>query len=598
VLGAAWLSCATPASRALDPSGPDEDAATGPSDAGVEIPDASEEGHSFSNADASAPTACTVCSTDLHQVLDCTTRQPVMTCPTDKACAPGGTCVDPCASATSNKSSVGCEYFAIDPDSRDPGWCYAAFIANTWTSPVSMTVEYAGQPLDAGNSAYLVQGSGASLQYAPLPGGVIPPNQVAIVFLADSVGSTNGPLGSPFIGSSGSTCPPGTTVAYAASDPAIHGTGRGHAFHITTSAPVVAYDIYPYGGAGSAISSATLLLPVSAWDTNYVSSSAYASEPSLQSNGNIVFVASTDHTTLTLNPVSAIAGGPGVDAGPAGVSQTFVLDRGESIQFAQESDLTGTVLSADAPVGAWGGHACMDLPATAFACDGAHQQIPPVKALGNEYAAVPYRSRGATEESVPWRVVGAADGTVLTYEPSAPAGAPAALARGQLVEFVATGPFVVKSQDALHPFYAAGHMTGGGAFSGLGDPETVNLVPPAQYLDRYVFFTDPTYAETNLVLVRAKATGGAVADVDLDCLAGPVAGWQPLGDRYEFTRVDLQHMGAPVGSCDNGRHLIQSASPFGATVWGFDKYVSYAYPAGASVKPINTVIVPPTQPPR
>ena len=33
--------------------------------------------------------------------------------------------------------------------------------------------------------------------------------------------------------------------------------------------------------------------------------------------------------------------------------------------------------------------------------------------------------------------------------------------------------------------------------------------------------------------------------------------------------------------------------PFGITVWGYDSASSYAYPAGASVKPINTVVVPP-----
>jgi hypothetical protein len=37
---------------------------------------------------------------------------------------------------------------------------------------------------------------------------------------------------------------------------------------------------------------------------------------------------------------------------------------------------------------------------------------------------------------------------------------------------------------------------------------------------------------------------------------------------------------------------MQSGSSFGLTVWGFDRFVSYAYPAGASVKPVNDVVVP------
>jgi hypothetical protein len=55
----------------------------------------------------------------------------------------------------------------------------------------------------------------------------------------------------------------------------------------------------------------------------------------------------------------------------------------------------------------------------------------------------------------------------------------------------------------------------------------------------------------------------------------------------------VQHLGAKVGGCDNGRHEMTSAGPFGITVWGFDNSVSYAYPAGASIKPINSIVVPP-----
>ncbi|MGH7436347.1 MAG: IgGFc-binding protein, partial [Polyangiaceae bacterium] len=193
-----------------------------------------------------------------------------------------------------------------------------------------------------------------------------------------------------------------------------------------------------------------------------------------------------------------------------------------------------------------------------------------------------------SNESVPWRLVGAVDGTLLTDDPAAPAGAPSTLKLGQVVELDSPGPFVVSSQDDKHPFYFAAHMTGGGAGTTLGDPETVNLVAPAQFLQRYVFFTDPTYGYTDLVVVRPKS---GAKDVTLDC-AGALTGWQPVGARYEYTRVDVQWSGAAVGGCDNGRHQMTSAAPFGVTVWGFDQAVSYAYPAGASVRPINAVVVP------
>ncbi len=37
---------------------------------------------------------------------------------------------------------------------------------------------------------------------------------------------------------------------------------------------------------------------------------------------------------------------------------------------------------------------------------------------------------------------------------------------------------------------------------GRGDAEFGKLIPPGEDLNRYVFFTDPTYPETSLVLVR------------------------------------------------------------------------------------------------
>jgi hypothetical protein len=129
----------------------------------------------------------------------------------------------------------------------------------------------------------------------------------------------------------------------------------------------------------------------------------------------------------------------------------------------------------------------------------------------------------------------------------------------------------------------------------------VNVIPPDQYLASYVFFTDPTYPDTNLVFVRKKAVDGAFKDVTLDC-AGTLTGWQPIGSDYEYTRLDLiKGNFEKQGACDNGRHEATSATAFGLTVWGWGSSitttfstsaVSYAYPAGASVQPINDVVIP------
>jgi hypothetical protein len=229
--------------------------------------------------------------------------------------------------------------------------------------------------------------------------------------------------------------------------------------------------------------------------------------------------------------------------------------------------------------------------------------IPPVKALGNEYVGVMFRPRVPGDEAI-WHLVGAVDGTQLTY--SSPVGGPATLSAGQQVDFTTAHPFVVKSQDMDHVFMLFTYMSGAqwdklADTSGYGDPDFVLGVPPQQYMSDYVFFTDPTYPETNLVVVRAPNASGFFDDVTLDC-AGALTGWQPVGD-YEWTRIDLiRHDFVKQGNCSTGRHEMKSKSRFGLWVWGwgtpetttFTKYVSYGYPGGMNVQPINQVVIPTT----
>ena len=52
---------------------------------------------------------------------------------------------------------------------------------------------------------------------------------------------------------------------------------------------------------------------------------------------------------------------------------------------------------------------------------------------------------------------------------------------------------------------------------GYGDPDLSIVIPPAQYLSHYVFMTDPTYPETNLVVIRRADANDNFQDVNLDC---------------------------------------------------------------------------------
>ncbi len=532
------------------------------------------------------------CSADLQHVLDCN-GVVVESCPGEVACENGRCDAEPCEAAEAAQSSYGCEYFAVKPDviTDAQGACFAVYVANTWPSPVFIDVERGGTPFTDTSFIQIPQGQGQGITYSPYNAATgLPAGEVAILFLSHETPQP----------ASVNPCP---MAAAMNSESGVLGNGIGQAFRITTDKPVVAYSILPYGGGTAAATSASLLLPTSAWDTNYIAVNAYAkSQVVAQAQPSMNIVAYENDTEVTLLPGVALVGGNGIPSGAANTPVTITLQAGQYAQISQDAELTGSPIQSDKPIGLWAGASCLNVLVTDTACDSAHQQIPPVRALGSRYVGVRYRNRAAAggEETPPWRLVGAVDGTTLVWSPSTPPGAPVALDQGQLAEFQASGPFSVESQDASHPFYFAQYMTGGAGFGGEGDPEFVNIVPTDQYLRRYVLFTDPTYSETSLVVVRSPSeVDGTFADVTLDC-AGALTGWQPVGD-YEYTRIDLVTGNfMDVGSCSNGRHEIHSDLPFATTVWGwggystlFTQYVSYAYPAGASIKPINDVVVIP-----
>jgi hypothetical protein len=555
------------------------------------------------------------CSSDFHSVVDCQGKV-VKECAGDTGCSADFQCLPGCDAARSMRSNVGCEFLVPNYHFLPSKTCLAAYVVNTWHAPIAINVEYRGRTFDGAPAARIPRGSGGAITYESLPNGQVPPGEVAILFLnqftkprSDSEDQEN--------------CPDGVeTIAREAPPP--H-TALGNAFRIVTSAPVTVYDIFPFGGGASATASASLLLPTATWEADYVAVEGHDSQKmnSLELDRApawLVVGAQDDDTHVTILPNVRIRPAVGVAGTSAGVPMEVTLARGQTIQIAQAEELTGSRVTADKPIGIWGGHYCAGVPTGAIACDALHQQIPPIASLGNEYAAVRYRNRfDEVEESPPWRLVGVVDDTNLTYEPKRPKGAPLRINAGQLVEFEAPGPFIVRSQGKTHPFYFASYMTscavvndkiqpGGEPTDCRGDPDFVNVIPTDQFLSRDVFFTDPTYPETNLVLVRARAG----KEVTLDCM-GAIPDWNPIGESaFEYARVDLvrgnfegQH------GCENGRHEIRSATPFALTVWGwgsaasggasagfdwgpgfFSQAVSYGYPGGQRLERINDVEVP------
>jgi IgGFc binding protein len=532
------------------------------------------------------------CSRDLHTVVDDCTQEVIEECSSDRGCA-AGACVPACDSVAASQGSIGCSFFAVPPDSAPSAdsSCYAAFIANTWNTPATLEAEFGRDRLDISKSVYRAIVKDDSVSYERIEG-AIPPGELAIVFLSQ------GDQGIDAIHHL--SCPSDVEVAWRGIVAKQHATSIYKAFHLTTDVPVSAYSMFPYGGAKSFIPSATLLLPTPSWRTNYIlvdGWQASAGSPFIQ------IVAQADGTEIRIRPQVDVRDGVGVTGAVRGAVARWTLQRGEVLELAQPESLAGSPIEASQPVAVFGGNQCALVPDGRLACDSLHQQIPPIHHWASSYSAVPYESRrkglgGAAPapESVYWRIVGASDGTVLTYEPEPPSGSPATLKSGETVTFTSNHPFVVKSQDAKHPFYLAVYMSGSQTYSTLGDPDFVNVVPDEQFLDRYVFFLDHTYSDSNLTVVRRKDRRG-LHDVTIDCL-GPVTEWLPLGNdgAAEYAWVKMTRNRGPVktaiGSCGYGRHEALSDGPFALYVWGLDADASYGFPAGAGSRPTSPYEVP------
>ena len=234
-------------------------------------------------------------------------------------------------------------------------------VANTWNTPLTIALDYAGAPRDLSTHAFIPHTNGTELDYEPLTG-PLPPGEVAVLFLAQSH-----PEVVPY---SFVECP---RPALLDTDPLPDGTGVGQAFHIATDRPATVYSVSPYGGAPSFIPSATVLVPEGALDKDYLAVDAWdihaggiLGKPAVQ------IVAPFDNTHVSVRLKETVDLPPAWDAG-AGSLKTFTLAKGQLLQFMENIDFTGSAIVSDQPIAVFGGVSCFTLGGV-LACDGAQQQ--------------------------------------------------------------------------------------------------------------------------------------------------------------------------------------------------------------------------------
>lgn len=499
-----------------------------------------------------------------------------------------------CAAAAALATSVGCEFFTADLDQHEQ-YTGSGTLFKT-ADPLTYAVVVSNPQVSTPANVHVedMRGDGGALRTVPGTEIALEAGGLHVYALTCETG-----------------CPETTSH--------VEGTGLlpKSAFKVVSDVPVLAYQWNTYG-TGIETTDATLLLPVTTLDSTYIGAVwPYTSEAdghAEYTRGYLTVVATQDDTVVTFTPTSAIEAGESVPALLPGVeSEPFVLDAFDVIQIQPSTplaDITGTLISASAPVAVFGGHECAFVPDGEYgSCDHVEEQLLPTSAWGTEAVLARYPARRArTDSSDPaiWRVVAGADDMTVFFDPPVDGLGESYrfTARGDLLQFESPTHHYVRGEldtstaggETEAPFMAYQMMTGrcypGKTCSGSttsyewGDPMML-LVPPAgQYLDRYVFNTDNQFDfdYDQAVVIRSRGT-----TVEIECI-GPLSDddFQRVGSsRYEVGHFSLDD---PDGSgCVDGTHRLTSSQPVGLLVVGYDMANSYGYLGGVGVRAINPV---------
>lgn len=332
-----------------------------------------------------------------------------------------------------------------------------------------------------------------------------------------------------------------------------------NAVRLSASSEFVAYMI----NRQTSTSDAALGLPVDTFNKEFI---VITNASTIE--GLFAVVAAFDDTTVTITPSEALKGGR-----PADTPFTIMLDRGEGY-LGQEggtstAGLTGTIITADKPIGVTNGNKCSNKPAGA--CDHTFEVAHPVQTWGTQILAanLPNRSVGAA-----YRVVASEDGTDVTMDGN-PLGT---INRGQFIDIAQDPDDFVIEADA--PIFAIQIQPGkNGADPGeVGDPAIGNLLPPDQFRSSYTFSTvgGGQFAENFLVLV---ANNSDLATITLD--------GTPVGSG-QFSQIGASSFSVARLPLADGVHSTASTKPHSITVLGYGGSDSYQYPGGAELNLINS----------
>lgn len=284
----------------------------------------------------------------------------------------------------------------------------------------------------------------------------------------------------------------------------------------------------------------------------------------------LAVVGTVDGTTVTIVPRFDV----GLHAG--GLPYNVTLMKGQTYQLRQSGefvpDLSGALVLADQPVAVFGGHPCANIPDTnVFFCNYLVEQLPPTDLWGTNFITVTFTNRVGGDTV---RVLAMLTNTVVQTN-GVPVAAP--LQQGEYAEVrLAANAQITSTKPILVAQYA--HSSDFDLVP-ISDP-FMTLVPPTSLHGTSFRFQSPPDFPANFVNLAVPV--GSTAQIFLD--ANPIPA-------NLFSTIGASGYAAARLAVSPGPHaLTSSGGAFGATVYGWNQFDAYGFPAGTCVGKIS----PPT----
>ena len=330
---------------------------------------------------------------------------------------------------------------------------------------------------------------------------------------------------------------------------------------ITSEKPITVYAYHHRGNSGPS-ADGTLILPTDCASSEYLVVS-HDDSGARSSKSQMMIFGLTDNTEVTIDL-------------PSGDTKTVNLDRYDSYSYKEE-DLTGAIVTADAPVVTLAGHTCANVPDddTSF-CDYIMEQMPPMSSLKKAYILSYMHPR--PKFSV--RIVAAHDDTDVTIrDTSGAAIQTTSLNKGEsyFTSFDSKDTISITSdKGVLVAQYGQGMDADTWDF---GDPSMVVLPGLGQFEGEYHLYSAREFYKRNYVTVvisdEFDVTGlrlnGDSFDTD-NSISISVPGYgdfKVLSLRSFQTLASLSH--------------TDSVATFGALQYGYAYRIGYALMAGRVV---------------